>query len=224
MNKVSKAIFVFMSIAFMTFLGARLSGAYFSDSGSSTTNTFQAAAVFSSPTPVIVNHLVITEVLNDTNNDQNFSGQGGANRGEFVEIHNPTSNPVNLTGWTVFDGSSSETLSGSLNAGGFLILTGASQAQFTGLWTGSASALFVQATDGTIGNGLSNGGGIIVLRNGATDIDAMSWGTNTTGFSSGCGASCPAAPSGQSFGRSPLNIDNNSATDFVINNPPNPGS
>src|SRR3989338_8266124 len=120
----------------------RTSGAFFSDTGLSTANTFQAATQFPTPTAAFVNHLVITEVLYDPSNAQAINGQGGENRGEFVEIYNPTAGAVNLTGWTVSDGAESESLSGTLNPGNFLILTGASESEFEAVWTVPAAVIY----------------------------------------------------------------------------------
>lgn len=208
----------------------KTTAAFFSDSGQSKNNTFAAAVVFPtlsptpSPTPSVANHLVINETLYDTTSAQNISGEGGSNRGEWVEIYNPTGLSVDLSTWTIEDNTSSETLSGIIPTGGFAILTGATQAEFTSIWIVPAGTIFIQSSGGTIGNGLANGGDRIVLKNGSSEIDKMSWGTDTSGFSSGCVGSCPTSPTGQSLERNPIGVDTDSAINFIIKNPPTPGT
>jgi hypothetical protein len=233
--------------------------AFFSEGQQSTGNTFQAAAVFATatptvtptleptatptetpvptitptptntPTPTPVQHLVLSEVLIDPSAEEQISGDGGSSRGEFVEIHNPSSVDVDLTGWHIFDGSGQEDLTGTLPAGGFLIITGATESEFRAIWDTIGSVpsgtLFHTVADGSIFNGLSSGGGTIYLRLIFPTIDSLSWGTNTAGFVSGCTFGfCPTPNAGSSLGRLPINQDTDSSNDFVINNPPNPGS
>lgn len=217
-------IFLFVELLFLTnVINVQAIYGLFSDSGQSTGNTFQAAAVFPSPTPAFADHLVISEVLYDISGAQQINGQGGSNRGEWVEIYNPTAGSVSLSGWTLSDGDSSENLSGTLNPGSFLIVTGATESEFEAVWTVPGTVIYNQAGGGTIGNGLANGGDVITLKNGSTSIDSMSWGTDTTGFLTGCTGSCPTAPTGQSLERSPISQDTNSASNFIVNNPPEPG-
>ncbi|MBI4008659.1 lamin tail domain-containing protein [Candidatus Roizmanbacteria bacterium] len=232
-----------LGVGFITY---KVSYSFFSDTGNSNSNilaaseTFPTATPTNTPTPTatppvtptftptptipIANHLVINEVLYDTSSSQNIDGQGGSNRGEFVEIYNPTADSVNLSGWTVEDNTSSESLSGTLSPGNFLILTGATESEFESIWTVPSGVIYVQAGGGTIGNGLANGGDTVILKNSGSEIDKMSWGTDITGFSSGCTSSCPITPTGQSFERDPDGKDTDAAGDFIIRNPPIPGS
>ena len=220
MNKVSIFVILFL-IAGAGFISFKMSYSFFSDSAASTSNTFAASTTFPTPTPSIADHLVINEVLYDTSNDQNMSGQGGSNRGEFVEIYNPTGSGVNVNGWKVEDGSSSETLPNvTILAGDFLILTGADESQFETFWTVPSTVVYASALGGTIGNGFDNAGGLVRLKDSsATLIDQMSFGGDTSVLN-------PAPPdvvTGHSLERNPDGTDTNSAADFVDRNPPTPG-
>ncbi len=247
-HKNSKIITGFLFLFIFSMVTMQSAMAFFSDEKQSTGNTFQAIAVFatatptasptpepsatptetpiptSTPTPTPVQHLVVSEVLIDPNLDQQIAGDGGSSRGEFVEIHNPTAVDVDLTDWHIFNGSGQENFSGTLPAGAFLIVTGATESEFRAVWTDVPSGtLFHTVADGTIFDGLSSSGGTIYLRLIFPTIDSMSWGSNTAGFASGCGFTCPEPATGTSLGRSPLNHDTDSANDFIVNNPPNPG-
>jgi|SRR3989344_4588080 len=223
--------FLFLTILLITTLGIisyKITHAFFSDTASSTENIFAAATLFPTPTPSIANHLVINEVLYDTSTSQNISGQGGSNRGEFVEIYNPTGSTVDLTGWIIEDNSATsgaELLSGTLSSNSFLIITGATSTEFQAIWTVPGGTFFVQADNGTIGNGLANGGDTIVLKNNVgTIVDKMSWGTDTSGFSTGCSGSCPTVLTGHSLERDPDGTDIDNSGDFIDRLTPAPGS
>lgn len=253
-QKSKNIIIGFIIIFILSLVTMQSAMAFFSDEKQSTDNTFQAIAVFATatptssptptasptleptatptetpsptltPTPTPVQHLVISEVLIDPSLDQQIEGDGGSSRGEFVEIHNPTSVDVNLTDWHIFNGSGQENFSGTLQAGAFLIVTGATESEFRAVWPDVPSGtLFHTVADGTIFDGLSGSGGTIYLRVIFPTIDSISWGSNTAGFVSGCGFTCPEPATGTSLGRSPLNYDTDSAHDFTVNNPPNPG-
>ena len=219
MNKVSIFVILFL-IAGAGFISFKMSYSFFSDSAASTSNTFAASTTFPTPTPSIADHLVINEVLYDTSSGQDISGQGGSNRGEFIEIHNPTALPVSVAGWTLSDGAELEALSGSIPAGGFLILTGADESEFEAVWSVPSSVVYVSANGGKIGNGFDNAGGKAILRNNINNIvDQISWGGDT--------AILNPAPldvaTGHSLEREPDGIDTDTAPDFIDRNPPTPG-
>lgn len=212
----------------LSLLSYQVAYAFFSDSAQSTNNTFTAAAVFATPTPTltptpaIANHLVINEVLYDTSNDQDINGQGGSNRGEWIEIYNPTSSSVNVNGWIVEDNTSSETLPNlTIPAGGFLLLTGATESEFEAKWTVPDSVIYAQASGGTIGNGFANDGDLAKLKDNSNNIiDQISWGNDTSILN-------PAPPdvaTGHSLERSPDGVDTNTAADFVDRTTPTPGT
>jgi len=205
--------------------------AYFSDQGQSTTNVFAASNLFPvsvtpSPSPIpIANHLVVNEILYDTSTAQNISGQGGSNRGEFVEIYNPTAAGVNVQNWTMTNGSIAniETLPNiTIPSHGFLIVTGATEAEFRTKWPSTPIAtVFALASNGTIGNGFDNASGNVVLKdNASTVIDQMSYGGDTSAFN----PSAPDVATGHSLERDPDGIDTDTKNDFVDRTTPSPGT
>jgi hypothetical protein len=207
----------------------KFSFSFFSDNANSNTNVFAAASTFPTPTPSptptpppIANHLVINEVLYDLSNDQQISGQGGAHRGAFVEINNPTGSIVNVNNWTITESGETETL-GNINipAGGVLIITGASEAEFETEWPGiSSSVVYFQTTQGTIGNGFDNASGNLVLKNSSsTTIDQISWGGDVTILN----PALPDVATGHSLERDPDGIDTDTNVDFVDRTSPTPG-
>lgn len=93
MNIISRAIFRISIFIVISIFGIRLTSAFFSDSASSTTNTFSASTVFPTgaiiPTPEnIANHIVISEV-------QINGGSSQADH-DFIELYNPTNTPFDL--------------------------------------------------------------------------------------------------------------------------------
>lgn len=224
-----KKIFVLL-IVILVFTAASLTVAFalFSDTAESTNNTFSAAESFGPP---IANHLVINEVYFAV--DSTHKGQGAESRWEWVELYNPTSFDIDLTGWSISDDNSTDTLPGSVvvHPGEFVIVSPSSQAELTdssnngGRWTFPAGTLFIDLTDTDIGSGFNNGGDRVIIRDDLNaEVDRMSWGTDTTGFSSGCSGNCPNVATGHSLERDPDGIDTDTAGDFTDRNPPTPGS
>lgn len=66
---------------------------YFSSTATNQNNTLSASSNFgSTPTPAPqTNHIVISEVQID-------GGTGQANDNDFIELYNPTNNPISLSG------------------------------------------------------------------------------------------------------------------------------
>ena len=95
--------------------------------------------------------LRITEIFGN-------SGQGTAEAAfEWIEVHNPTGEAVNLQGWRVSDNGGTDVLpEGEIPAGGYAIIAGS----FDGV---STVATVIVIPDGRIGNGLANGGDIVTL-------------------------------------------------------------
>lgn len=227
---LSELNFIFSKVRFRTgsfFLAGLIFGAatmvgtthaFYNDTAVSSDNIFQANVSFGSP---IANHLVLNEVLYDTSSTQNISGQGDSNRGEWIEIYNPTNSSQSLTNWVLEDNTSSETLSGLLGAGEYLIITGATQSEFEAIWTVSIGTTFFQASGGVIGNGFANDGDRAKLKNElGTIIDQISWGNDTTILN----PSPPDVATGHSLERDPDGVDSDAAADFIDRNPPTPGS
>lgn len=136
-------------------------------------------------------------------NEVKTEGTGGAND-EMIELYNSSSCAVDLGNWTIkyqSGGGSSPTVratfpnGASIGANAYLVLTpGGSTALTPGM----------SASDGQVG----------LLDDTSKIVDAVAWGTVTSG-SYREGQSASAAPSNGSIGRSPNGGDtNNNKTDF----------
>ena len=206
----------------LTLLYVQTSQALFSDTAASSSNTFSASLEFPTPTLSIANHLVINEVYYDVDASHTLDDE---NSSEWVEIYNPTSSSVDLTSWTIEDNNGSDSLTGSLSAGSFLILIATDSASFQNIWS-VPSGTNIFTVSGLIGGnfGLANDGDILTLKNNTVEIDKMSWEGNISGFLTGCAASCPGVAEGHSLERNPNGYDTNDANDFDDTNPPTPGS
>ena len=131
-----------------------------------------------------VDHLVISEVQ--------VKGDGGdPHNDEFVEIHNPTADPVSLAGWSLQYTSASgtnyltEALSGSVPAGGYFLVTSSN-------YNGAVAADLVE-TAFALG---SSGGNLHLVQGtsplsscgGAGTIDRVAWGSGNCPESSAAAA------------------------------------
>lgn len=151
-------------------------------------------------------HLLISELQ---------TGSSDSASQEFVEIYNPTTNPVDLSGWKIeyksaagSSWSQKAVLAGVLEPNGYYLLA-------------TANYLVGQA-DQVMSDGLSAAGAHVRIKDSSgNQIDLIGWGT--AGAPEGVAASAPAA--GQSLERTPLGEDSNSnASDFVVRLAPQPQS
>jgi hypothetical protein len=154
-------------------------------------------------------HAVINEIMTGTN---------ASASNEFVEIFNPCSSTLQLSGWQLVYRSASGTsdnslyawTSGSIGAGSYALIGG------TG-WTGSTP-------DGTLTSGLgSSGGGVGLADDNATLVDSMGYGSATNSLIEGNAAAAPSG--GGSVGRSPNGVDtDDNSADFASFDSPTPGA
>lgn len=157
-------------------------------------------------------HPVINELMAGTN--QSASD-------EFIEIFNPCSAAIDLTGWKIIyraaAGTSDVTLytwaSGSVAANKYVLLVGSA-------YSGTPAA------DGDLANGLAKAGGGVALRDSSsTNVDSVGYGTATNAFIEGTVAPVPPAADtpGNSIARTPngKDTDDNSA-DFLVATAPTP--
>ncbi len=164
--------------------------------------------------PPAIQALLISEVYYDV--DTATKGADPAN--EWVELYNTTGEAVDLSGFTVGDTQSADTLPDGtiIAAHGFLVIVASSTT--AGFWSIPAEVPIVNLGS-SIGNGLANGGDAAFLRSGVNIVDAMNYGTNTAAFS----PSVPAAADGHSLMRASLAIDTDTAADWTESDAPTPG-
>jgi uncharacterized repeat protein (TIGR01451 family) len=166
-------------------------------------------------TPSTVNHLLITEVFYNT-------GLVPEDDNEWIEIYNPTTNAVDLTGWSIQDtapGSVDVLPAAIINPGEFIIIAANTNAFLAEnpLYAGQ----LLEIADGKIGSGLNNFGDGILLRDATTaTVDAVSYGQSTVAFS----PSVPTVAAGRSIARSPADNDTNTRNDWANQAVPDPGA
>jgi hypothetical protein len=147
------------------------------------------------------------------------SGKGNDPKNEWVEIYNPTDSGINISGWKICDGQSCDTIPAStpIPAKGFAVIT--DKASTWDKWSSIPSEAIKIVLVSAIGNGLANAGDRVILKNASEEvIDAMSYGNDTTYFE------LPLSGKGKSLARIIKGYDTNSATDWIINATPNPGT
>lgn len=177
-----------------------------SGSGATTGSTSSGSSLTS------VGHVIISEVYANVD-----ASHGNSSSYQWIELYNASPSAIDLTGWAVQDASASVTLpvGSTLQAGQFMLLVRSNNtAQY---WTipSSARVVVVSALVGA----LQTSGDVVRLVQNGTVVDATSWGTNASAFSS----PPAAAPSGYSIARSSLATDTNTASDWVNLSSPTPG-
>jgi len=171
------------------------------------------------PPSVTTDHLVINEVYYAV-----APGRGSDTNNEWIELYNPTEVPVDITGWQICDNVElgCDTISAStiIPAHGFAIV-----ANDASTWTlqwpeiASSSAVTVAVGSKLGSNGLRDAGDRVIVRDPASVIvDAMSYGDDLTYFS------LPGDRQGDSLARVVKGYDTDTASDFIINAAPNPGT
>ena len=168
--------------------------------------------------PATTTHLVVNEVYYDVGD-----GKGSEGTNEWVEIYNPTSVAVDISGWEICDSGSCDVIPAStpVPAYGFAVIT--PNASTWTEWTPfPAGAIQIVLSGGSlIGGGLSDSGDAVILKNASSvEIDAMSYGSNTSKLS----PAVSDGPEGTSATRIVKGYDADLATDWIINATPNPGT
>lgn len=170
------------------------------------------------PPEVTTAYPVINEVYYDV-----ASGKGEDPKNEWVEIYNPTDSAVDISGWKICEAGGCDTIPSttSIPAKGFAVASGKSST-WEDYWTLPDGVITIDLSGDKIGsNGLSDDGDRVILKN-ASDvvIDAMSYGDDTSQLD----PSVPDAEKGNSLARIIKGYDTDSATDWIINATPNPGT
>jgi LPXTG-motif cell wall-anchored protein len=155
-------------------------------------------------------------VINEVQYDTVQSGTDSAY--EWIELLNRTGEVIDLRGWEIEDNYGRDTLPSLVLApGGYGIL--AATTSFYENFPGFAGVIaFVE--DGRIGNGLSNEGDRLILRDASGKvIDALSYGDDGTIMN----PACAKVAAGHSLERCPAGVDSGVARDFIDNGAPTPG-
>ncbi len=166
---------------------------------------------------------VNVSVGGSTNISSSSCGKMLGQNDEWVELFNPTDHDISLKDWTLTDNSGATSITHAnkiIKAGGFALLS--KDASTWTHWIVPAGALKVELGN-QIGDGLDNAGDHLILKNsGATEVDRMSWGSDTTGFTPP--AVNPLVPLGHSTERIVPGFDTDAVTDWHDQNPPTPGN
>jgi hypothetical protein len=130
---------------------------------------------------------------------------------EWVELFNPTGESIELSGWSIRDNYMNDVIPHlTITSHGFAIVA-ATEGFYTNFPDVGCPVVFID--DGAIGNGLSNDGDRLTLKDGAgTVIDAISYGEDESIVS----PPCPKVAEGHSIERSPA------GGHFVDNPDPSP--
>lgn len=170
--------------------------------------------------PAVADHVIISQIYG-----------GGGNSGavyshDFIELYNPTSEVVNLEGWSVqygstkgiFDESKTAVLSGSIDPGSYYLIqcNPGSNLTLPGLPTPDDEAgLYLGGSSGTVA--LSNGGTPITGVDDASIVDFVGYG-DATAFE-GSGAT-PKLSNSTAAVRATVGVDtDDNAADFVVAEP-----
>lgn len=189
----------------LTAFSFQFTHSFFTSSAQSTNNTFTASSEFpATPTPTPIGYgIVINEVF-----------QSADNKDEWVELYNSTNAPIDVSGWKIsdknaYDNGNDDTFPSvsPVPENGYAVITTSK-----GIAGIPLSAIIITLKNAKIGSGLDTTGDSVVLKNSATNIiDAMSYGTDHTFFTSP-----PHAPAaGKTLSRFPNGLDTNTASDWI---------
>ncbi len=169
-----------------------------------------------SPTPTGTTANIGDVLLNEVQYDSAQSGTDAPF--EWIELFNCTTETIELEGWRISDNYGSDPIpSLTLPSHGFAVIA-ATEDFHTNFPDFTGTIVFIE--DGQIGNGLSNNGDCLVLKDSmATIIDALSYGNNETIML----PPCQDVAAGHSLERQPAGLDTDEASDFVDNPNPTPG-
>jgi len=167
------------------------------------------------PPVVTTTYPVVNEVYTEV-----APGKGNNPKNEWVEIYNPSENPIDISNWKICDDSSCDTIPASsiIPSKGFAVVTGYNSTW--NYWTPPAEAIKI-VLNSNIGGGLTNAGDRVILKDLSNNvIDAMSYGSDTSQLN----PSVYRSGWGRSLARIVKGYDSDKATDWIINVTPNPGT
>jgi predicted ribosomally synthesized peptide with SipW-like signal peptide len=207
--KLVKSIFMVSSVLI---LAIAATNSVFSDSAKVDDNEFSTGTWHVAQARVVIN-----EVYYDVD-----ASHGSEPGDEWIELYNGGDAAINLKDWTITDNSTSRTIhaaSHTLNPGQFALIA-KDNSVWSLYWSVPAGVEIIELGL-NIGNGLSNAGDRLILKDdGGNIVDQISYGTDTTILS-------PAifdVVEGHSIERSPDGLDTDTSADFVDRLTPIPGS
>lgn len=155
-------------------------------------------------TDPVLDYVLFSEIFYDT--------PGTDSEEEWIELYNPTSQPIDLTGYTIVDnngtGASYTLPSGSVIDGGTFFTIASNQIGFNTLYAADAHQY------GSIPALNNTGESLLLLDGSGTAIDQVAWeGGASAGVPSGWGTG-PTAATGESIVRSELNSDSDTGADW----------
>ena len=162
---------------------------------------------------------LINEVYYDVAPDKGSESPKGTN--EWIELYNPTSNSIDISGWQICDNNSCNTIptgTSPIPANGFAVVT--PDASTWNYWAIPEEVIKIVLTEDEIGNGLSNTGDRLILKDpNGNPVDGISYGSDTTVFN----PSAPDVSEGHSLERKAPGWDTDSANDWQDREIPTPG-
>lgn len=202
-------------------------------------NEFQGKGVLFDLTfgTITADHLVINEVFynddpqhhirddrdRDREHDRDEKPEHKNSKSQWIELYNPTDHEISLKGWSITDNSGRIFTIHSnhkIKQQGFAVLAH-DDSVWKVWWTGRNIVKIEMGSK--FGHIFDSDGDRVILRNGnGVEIDRMSWGTDTTGFSPP-GVN-PTVPRGYSTSRIAPGYDLDKTTDWVATRPPIPGN
>jgi len=123
--------------------------------------------------------LSIEMVINEINYNPTFGG-AGERRNEWIEIYNYGATDVDVSGWTLTDGTDTDSILGVdgttiIPAGGYGVITADPTDVYTN-YTVNASAIRLEIDDTRLGNGLSDNGETITINTASSStVDAVTY-------------------------------------------------
>jgi phosphatidylserine/phosphatidylglycerophosphate/cardiolipin synthase-like enzyme len=150
---------------------------------------------------------------------------------EWIELYNPTSEPIDVTGWTLTDEKETDQLQADTDhgdgttvvpPGGYALITDKGTTVYD-VFTVAENAIRLSVDDSTLcGYGLNNDQEKILVKDlTGTPIDAIEWGAD---YDEVPGIPAPLVAKGSSLARSQDTDMDDSSLDFIESTTPTPGS